>query len=119
MIHHVYQGVFFGNKTIDTRTYSDVRSKVSGMTFGFLVPIFFASVGLHLELSAISEIPLFLIYLIVAAFVGKLIGAGSMALLFGLSRTESLAVGVGMSARGAVELVIADIALRGGLLVRV
>lgn len=108
-------GVFFGRKTVDSQTYESVRSKVSGMTFGFLAPIFFASIGLNLHMSAFSEIPLFLLVLIVMAFLGKFIGAGCGALLMGLSRKESAAVGVGMSARGAVELVIADIALKAGI----
>lgn len=109
-------GVFFGRKTIDERTYDSVRSKVSGITFGFLAPIFFASIGLNLSLGAFVEIPLFLFLLLVAAFLGKFIGAGVAAYVSGLSRTEAAAVGVGMSARGAVELVLADIALEAGIL---
>lgn len=108
-------GVFFGRKTIDDQTYDGVRSKVSGMTFGFLAPIFFASIGLNLSLQAFTEIPAFLLLLVVTAFLGKLIGAGVAAYAFGLNRTEAAAVGIGMSARGAVELVIADIALQAGM----
>ncbi len=108
-------GAYFGRKTVDKRTYEDVRSKISAMTFGFLAPIFFASVGLNLDLSAVTEIPLFLILLLVAAFAGKFLGAGAMAMVSGLKRGESAAIGIGMSARGAVELVIADIALEAGL----
>jgi Kef-type K+ transport system membrane component KefB len=108
-------GVFFGRKTVDSKTYESVRSKVSGMTFGFLAPIFFASIGMNLSIDAFSEIPLFLLVLVIAAFVGKFIGAGGAAIAVGLSRAEAAAVGVGMSARGAVELVIADIALKAGI----
>jgi len=108
-------GVFFGRKTINNRTYERVRSKVSATTFGFLAPIFFASVGLNLNIEAVFEVPLFVLLLIVAAFLGKLIGSGGAAYVFGMSRPEATAVGVGMSARGAVELVIADIALQAGL----
>jgi len=108
-------GVFFGRKTIDDRTYESVESKVSGVTFGFLAPIFFASIGLNLSLSAYGEIPVFLVLLLVAAFVGKFLGAGAGAYVAGLDRTEATAVGVGMSARGAVELVIASIALEAGV----
>ena len=108
-------GAYFGRKTVDKRTYEDVRSKISAMTFGFLAPIFFASVGLNLDLSAVSEIPLFLGLLLIAAFAGKFLGAGGMAMASGMERGESAAVGIGMSARGAVELVIADIALEAGL----
>jgi len=108
-------GVFFGRKTVDNKTYDSVRDKVSGMTFGFLAPIFFASVGLHLSLDALTEIPLFLFLLIGAAFLGKFIGSGVAAYAFGMNRVDAAAIGVGMSARGAVELVIADIALRAGI----
>ncbi|MDP6708694.1 MAG: cation:proton antiporter, partial [Alphaproteobacteria bacterium] len=69
-------GVFFGRKTIDDRTYDSVRSKTSGVTFGFLAPIFFASIGLNLNLGAFLEIPLFLLLLLIAAFLGKFVGAG-------------------------------------------
>jgi Kef-type K+ transport system membrane component KefB len=108
-------GLFFGRKTIDAPAYDDVRSKVSAMTFGFLAPIFFASVGLNMDFSAVLSVPVFVACLLIAAFAGKLIGAGVAARCIGLSRQESAAVGVGMSARGAVELVIADIALEAGL----
>ena len=60
-------------------------------------------------------VPVFVGCLLIAAFAGKLIGAGVAARAVGLSPQESAAVGVGMSARGAVELVIADIALEAGL----
>jgi Kef-type K+ transport system membrane component KefB len=108
-------GLFFGRKTIDNSAYEDVRNKTSAMTFGFLAPIFFASVGLHLDFSAVLVVPAFVAWLLVAAFAGKFLGAGVAARAIGLSGQEATAVGVGMSARGAVELVIADIALEAGL----
>jgi len=108
-------GLFFGRKTVDDVTYDDVRNKTSATTFGFLAPIFFASVGLNMDFSAVVVVPGFVIALLLAAFAGKFIGAGAAARWAGLSRQESAAVGAGMSARGAVELVIADIALEAGL----
>lgn len=108
-------GLLFDRKTIDQASYDDVHDKTSAMTYGFLAPIFFASVGLHLDLSAIFVVPAFVGFLLLAAFMGKFLAAGAAARLMGLSWQESMAVGVGMSARGAVELVIADIALKAGL----
>jgi len=108
-------GVYFGRKTIDESTYESVRAKVSGMTFGFLAPIFFASVGMNMDIKALSEIPLFLTLLISLALAGKLVGSGLPAYWLGLGRRDAIAVGIGMSARGAVELVIVDIALRAGM----
>jgi Kef-type K+ transport system membrane component KefB len=108
-------GLFFGRKTIDDAAYDDVRNKTSAMTFGFLAPIFFASVGLNLDFSAVFVVPAFVAWLLLAAFAGKFIGAGVAARSMGLTRPEAAAVGAGMSARGAVELVIANIALEAGL----
>jgi Kef-type K+ transport system membrane component KefB len=108
-------GVFFGPGVAGEKGYESVRSKVSGVTFGFFAPLFFASIGFELDLSAIFKAPLFVLALIFVAFIGKLTGAGLGAMAAGLHRRESMAVGIGMSARGAVELVIAGIALNAGL----
>ena len=85
-------GLYFGRKTINDKSYEREHSTVSGMTFGFLTPIFFASIGFELDFKSVIEVPGF------------------------YSQKESLAIGIGMSPRGAVELVIAGIALKAGLL---
>ncbi len=108
-------GLFFGRQTINAASYERVKNTVSGMTFGFLAPIFFASIGLNLDMGALSGAPLFATLLIIAAFLGKIAGAGGAARGIGFSNKEAIAIGVGMSPRGAVELVIAGIALKAGL----
>ena len=108
-------GLFFTKRTMDTDVFEGVQSRISGITTGFLAPVFFASIGLHLDVAAFTSIPLFLAVLIVSAVLCKLIGAGLPAYWIGLSGKDSLIVGIGMSGRGAVELIIADIALRAGL----
>jgi len=108
-------GLFYGRQTINDAVYKDVRKKVTAITTGFVAPIFFASIGLELNLSAVMEAPLFLISLIIIAFLGKLIGAAIPCLVLGYTTRESAAVGVAMSSRGAVELIIAGIALNAGL----
>lgn len=108
-------GLFFGRRTINEKVYEDVSKKISAITTGFFAPLFFASIGLHLDLSAITAIPVFLALLIFAAFITKLIGASIPAYMIGLSKRNAIAVGVAMSARGAVELIIADIAMQAGL----
>jgi Kef-type K+ transport system membrane component KefB len=100
---------------MDDQVFKGVQDRVSGITTGFLAPVFFASIGLHLDVAAFANIPMFLLILIVAAVGCKLVGAGAIARWVGLSGKDSLIVGIGMSGRGAVELIIADIALRAGL----
>jgi Kef-type K+ transport system membrane component KefB len=108
-------GLFFVRRTIDEAVYDDVFAKVSALTHGFFAPIFFASIGIHLEGGALVATPFFLLALVLAATVGKLLGAGLPARLGGMSARDSLAVGIGMNARGAVELIVADVAFRAGL----
>lgn len=108
-------GLFFGRSTPDRKTFEDVQKKMSGVTKGFLAPVFFASIGFSLSLSPLADVPLFLSLVLSIAILGKVIGSGIPALMSGLGKRDSAAVGVGMMGRGAVELIIADIALRGGL----
>lgn len=108
-------GLFFRRRTISHESYNDLLRKTKGITNGFLAPVFFASIGMHLSLAAIWEIPFFVIALIVIATIGKVFGAGLCAKAIGMDTRESFAVGVGMNARGAVELIIADIALKAGI----
>ena len=108
-------GLFFVRRTIDEAAYDDVFAKVSALTHGFLAPVFFASIGIHLQTGALLDAPFFLAALLVAATVGKLAGAGVPAWLGGMGARDAAAVGIGMNARGAVELIVADVAFRAGL----
>ncbi|MDX1563788.1 MAG: cation:proton antiporter [Phycisphaeraceae bacterium] len=109
-------GLFFGQNTVGPEHFEGVQKRVSGITVGFLAPIFFASIGFHLHLGALWSVPVFAVLLVLLAFFSKLIGAGVPAFLMGLPARTAASIGVAMSARGAVELVIADLALRSGLL---
>jgi Kef-type K+ transport system membrane component KefB len=108
-------GLFFGRRTVLDTQYEKVHSRVKGITTGFFAPIFFTGIGLHLSGAALWQTPVFVVILILAAVLSKLIGAGVAARLVGMDRRTSFAVGTAMSSRGAVELIIADIALQAGL----
>jgi Kef-type K+ transport system membrane component KefB len=108
-------GLLFTRNVVGKGTHDALRSQTEAITLGFLAPVFFASIGIHLNVTAIAAAPLFLLVLLLAATVGKLAGAGLAARASGFSGRESLAVGSAMNARGAVEIIIADIALRAGL----
>jgi Kef-type K+ transport system membrane component KefB len=108
-------GLFFVRRTIDPEVYASIRASLSAITMGFFAPLFFASIGLHLDVSAATEIPVFVTLLVLAAFFGKLLGAGLPAIATGFAPREAAAIGTAMSARGAVELIVAGIALQAGL----
>jgi Kef-type K+ transport system membrane component KefB len=108
-------GMFFHPKVVEEHIYDRVEQQMSGLTRGFLAPIFFVSVGFHLDFTSIAAVPGFVVVLTVLALASKLIGSGVPARWAGFSKRESLLVGVGMSGRGAVELIIAGVALEAGL----
>jgi len=108
-------GMFFHPKVVDAAAYERVEQQMSGLTRGFLAPIFFVSVGFHLDFSSVGQVPGFVVVLTLLALASKLIGSGIPAYWAGFSKQESLLVGVGMSGRGAVELIIAGVALEAGL----
>ena len=80
-----------------------------------LSPIFFAFVGLKVDLWALTgwQLPALVI---ATAVLGKLVGCYVGARFGGLRNWEAIAVGFGMNARGAMELVVALIGLSLGLL---
>jgi Kef-type K+ transport system membrane component KefB len=108
-------GVLFTRSAVGERIHGRLQTQVEALTMGFLAPVFFASIGIHLDVSAIVTIPGFLVTLLVAATIGKLVGAALVARLKGFDFEESVAIGAAMNARGAVEIIIAGIALRAGL----
>ncbi len=109
-------GLFFEPRRVGAKAYNEMRLLVGGLTEGFLAPLFFVHIGLQVDLTAISAVPGFIAALLAVAFLGKLLGAGVPARMLGLGMRDSAAVGVGMSARGAVELVVLNVALAGGIL---
>jgi len=109
-------GLFFQRRrNLEPEIYDAVRARMDGIATGFLAPIFFASIGLHLSGGAFVEVPVFLTAVLLVAFLAKLLGCGLISLAFHRDVAGAAVVGSAMSARGAVELIIADIALRAGL----
>jgi len=108
-------GLFFAKRDMKSSVHEDVEQKIKAISSGFFAPIFFASIGMSLELSAFVNIPLFVVALLFFASIGKILGAGIPAKLAGYSLQDALLIGNAMNARGAVELVIAGIALQAGL----
>jgi len=78
-------------------------------------PFFFASIGLRTNFATNFHLGLTATVIGVAC-VGKLLGAGWGARLGGMDRTSSLAVGLAMNARGAMEIILGILALQAGLI---
>jgi Kef-type K+ transport system membrane component KefB len=95
----------------------EIDVAISNISYAFLVPIFFVSVGLQTDLShyPATAIPLTLAILGIA-ILSKIIGCGLGARLGGFNNLESLRLGVCMISRGEVGLIIASLGLAAGTL---
>jgi Kef-type K+ transport system membrane component KefB len=104
-------GQFVRREIMDEKVYEVIQDRFFGISYGFLVPIFFVSLSFHLHFSWNPFFILFSLLLIIVAIVGKLVGCGLGAALFGYNPWESAIIGFGMNGRGAVELVIATVVI--------
>ena len=87
----------------------EVSDKIRRPSYLFFSPIFFASVGLKVELDGLNgSMLLFSILLLIVAILTKIAGCGLGAKLCGFTRREALQVGVGMISRGEVALIVAQ-----------
>jgi Kef-type K+ transport system membrane component KefB/nucleotide-binding universal stress UspA family protein len=88
---------------------------IDSMVMGVFAPVFFAYSGLKVEALSLPGWPITLLVL-GGAILGKVVGAGLGARLGGLRGREAVAVGIGLSARGSTELVVARIGMDLGVL---
>ncbi|RDI68149.1 cation:proton antiporter [Nocardia pseudobrasiliensis] len=107
-------GVLIGSSGVRLTALAPLNNVVMSV----LAPIFFATAGLRMDLSALLTVPLLLAALgvVTMAVVGKFLGAYIGGASSGLSRRESIALGAGMNARGVIEVIIAMAGLRLGVL---
>ena len=95
----------------------EVLDHLESVTNTFLAPVFFATAGLRVDLGllgqddAIAWAGVVVAVAIVAKFVGAFVGAK----LAGQSNRAATALGAGLNARGALEIVIASVGLSLGV----
>ncbi|NUT41012.1 MAG: cation:proton antiporter [Thermoactinospora sp.] len=85
---------------------------------GVLAPIFFATAGLRMDLTALArpDVLGFAVLILAVAIVGKFVGAYLGARTSRLDKWEALALGAGMNARGVIEVIVAMVGLRLGVI---
>ena len=94
-----------------------IQSKYDPLGYLLLTPVFFASIGINIQMSGMSSgILLFSCLLVVISVISKMLGCGLGAKLCGFSGRESLQVGCGMVCRGEVALIVANRGLAMGVI---
>lgn len=92
-----------------------VHYGIPSVSAAFLTPIFFVSIGLSAQPSALINAPLFTIAIVLVAILTKIAGCGIGALVSRSSGITALRIGAGMVGRGEVALVIAVAGRAAGL----
>lgn len=115
-IHAIFGAFLFGVALGDSEHMSErAKEIVHQFINNIFAPLFFVSIGLKINFIANFDLMLILAVLAIS-FAGKIIGSGLGALRVGFDIKESLAVGFGMNARGAMEIILGLIALENGLI---
>lgn len=94
-----------------------VQSRYEPLSYLLLTPVFFAGVGINIQMTGMSQdLLIFSVLLLVISVISKVVGCGLGAKACGFSNRESLQVGAGMVCRGEVALIVANRGLAMGVL---
>jgi Kef-type K+ transport system membrane component KefB len=108
-------GILIGSSgRVDLEQLAPLRTLVMAV----LAPIYFASAGLRMDLTALARPAVLATAVVVLALAvaGKFIGAYAGARASRLGHWEGLALGAGLNARGVIQLIVATVGLRLGVL---
>ena len=109
-----YAGIFLTRETLGEGHFLLMRNTTMAVGMGFLAPVFFAYVGLKVSF-AVTDWTLVLLVTSVA-FVGKVWGGVMGGYAAGFRGRVLAALGVGLNARGMMELLLAEVGLAAGII---
>ncbi len=109
-------GAFVAGACFSGSALRDGLKKGTQYFEALFVPLFFVSLGTVVDVRGIADMALFACVLVAVAFITKLAGCGVAARVTGMSKWDSVAVGIGMAPRLEIALIIAYYGLSRGLI---
>ncbi|MDZ4908829.1 cation:proton antiporter [Clostridium perfringens] len=111
-------GAFIAGLVIsDSNRSKYLNSRFETLSYMLLSPIFFASIGIKVQLTAMTKtIFIFAILLLLVAILSKVFGCALGAKLCKYSNREAIQIGTGMISRGEVALIVANKGIAMGLM---
>lgn len=115
-LHPIFGGFVVGIAIGESRRLREHTRHVlaTGVTSIF-TPVFFASMALRYDFSAALDLPLIAAVFAVAC-VAKIVGCAVGARLGKVAWREAFAIGFGLNSRGAMEILLAQLALEAGII---
>ncbi|MEM7627741.1 MAG: cation:proton antiporter [Planctomycetota bacterium] len=115
-IHSIFGAFIAGVAIGDSHHLRErTRDTIHQFVTNIFAPIFFASIGLRINFVESFDFAAVAVVFVVA-LTGKIGGCYFGAKLAGLSKRESLGVGFGMAAQGAVGIILGQLAYQAGLI---
>jgi len=115
-IHAVFGAFIVGIALGDSvHLKENTRELIQQFVTNIFAPLFFVAIGLKVNFITNFD-PVIVLFFIVLAFIGKVVGCSIGAYWGGMKKNDSLAVGFGMNSRGAMEIVLGILALKAGLI---
>ncbi len=114
---HAILGAFIMGITFGDSVHLQERERevIHQFVTNVFAPLFFVSIGLKVNFIQHFDLPLVLLVFFLAVAC-KVFGGTLGAYLGGLTKRESLAVGFGLNARGAMEIILGTLALEARLI---
>lgn len=108
---------FAGLMLCNTKIEPYVDRKIEIESYMFFSPIFFAGVGLKVQVNGMTKAEwIFSIVLLLVAILTKIIGCGLGSRICKCTNKEALQIGIGMISRGEVALIVAQKGYQANLL---
>jgi Kef-type K+ transport system membrane component KefB len=114
---HAILGAFVAGIAIGDSVHlrEQAREIMHQFVTNFFAPLFFVSIGLKVNFIQHFDGAIVIIILVIA-FFGKVLGASLGARLGGMTKRSAMAVGFGLNARGAMEILLGSLAFEAGLI---
>ncbi len=112
----IVREVLLGGKNHNPWEEHNIAKAIHIVSFGFLVPVFFAWVGMNTDITTVILEWKLVLTLLLLAIAGSVLGSIIGSKVHGGTAKEGFIVGWGLVPKGDVELVIASLALAQGLI---
>jgi Kef-type K+ transport system membrane component KefB/mannitol/fructose-specific phosphotransferase system IIA component (Ntr-type) len=115
-VHAIFGSFLVGVAIGDTPHLRErIRAVIDQFVSAIFAPLFFASIGLKVNFLTNFD-PLLVLVVLLIACIGKLAGCRFGGYLAAVPPREAWAIGFGMNARGAMEIILGLLALQYGLI---
>ena len=111
-----FAGLIFSEKILGKKESDKAYGVMSGITFGFFAPLFFAIIGMKFSGQSLEHTILLLIVLVVVGISSKTIGGYIGTRICGFPKNQGIAIATLLNGRGTVGLAITALAYSIGIL---